>query len=61
MFRPSKNEMKNWILRFATSNPAFTEHGAVAAAFVLNSPVAVSASIRIVRAFDRLRRSPAIG
>ena len=35
----------------------FTEHGAVAAAFVLNSAVAVSASIQIVRAFNRLRRA----
>jgi len=35
---------------------AFTEHGAVAAAFVLNSGVAVAASIEIVRAFNRMRR-----
>jgi hypothetical protein len=34
---------------------AFTEHGAVAAAFVLNSPAAVAASVQIVRAFVRLR------
>ena len=33
----------------------FTEHGAVMLASVLNSPVAVQASIRIVRAFIRLR------
>ena len=55
-------------LQFATLNRArgknlkyrphaFTEHGAVAAAFVLNSAVAVSASIQIVRAFNRLRRA----
>ncbi len=34
---------------------AFTEHGAVMAATVLNSPVAVEASILVVRAFIRLR------
>jgi hypothetical protein len=33
----------------------FTEHGAVMLASVLNSPVAVQASIRIVRAFVKLR------
>jgi hypothetical protein len=68
MFRLSKSELEKWILQFATSNStlkmglrkppaAFTEHGAVAAAFVLNSPIAVSASIQIVRAFNRLRRA----
>jgi len=35
---------------------AFTEHGAVMAANVLNSPVAVQASIQVVRAFVRLRQ-----
>jgi hypothetical protein len=34
---------------------AFTEHGAVMVANVLNSPVAVHASIQVVRAFIRLR------
>lgn len=34
---------------------AFTEHGAVMLASVLNSPVAVSVSIQVVRAFVRLR------
>ncbi len=34
---------------------AFTEHGAVMLASVLNSPVAVQASIQVVRAFVRLR------
>ncbi|MEN9846792.1 MAG: hypothetical protein RIS36_1939 [Pseudomonadota bacterium] len=34
---------------------AFTEHGAVMAATVLNSPIAVEASIIVVRAFIRLR------
>lgn len=34
---------------------AFTEHGAVMLASVLNSPVAIEASIQVVRAFVRLR------
>jgi len=34
---------------------AFTEHGALMVANVLNSPVAVRASIQVVRAFVRLR------
>lgn len=34
---------------------AFTEHGAVMLASVLSSPVAVQASIQVVRAFIRLR------
>jgi len=33
----------------------FTEHGAIMLASVLNSPVAVRASVRVVRAFVRLR------
>jgi phage regulator Rha-like protein len=33
----------------------FTEHGAVMLASVLNSPVAIAASIQVVRAFVRLR------
>ena len=33
----------------------FTEHGAVMLAAVLNSPIAVGASIQVVRAFVRLR------
>jgi len=35
---------------------AFTEHGVVMAATVLNSPVAVEMSIHVVRAFVRMRR-----
>ncbi len=34
---------------------AFTEHGAVMLASILNSPLAIEASIRVVRAFVRLR------
>jgi len=43
-------------LKFSPALPfAFTEHGAVMLASVLNSPVAVQASIQVVRAFIRLR------
>jgi hypothetical protein len=34
---------------------AFTEHGAIMLASVLSSPVAVEASVRVVRAFVRMR------
>lgn len=43
-------------LRFSPSPPyAFTEHGAIMAANVLNSPRAVEMSVHVVRAFVRLR------
>jgi hypothetical protein len=43
-------------LRYSASLPhAFTEHGAVMLASVLNSPRAVQASVEVVRAFVRLR------
>jgi hypothetical protein len=43
-------------LRFARSLPlAFTEHGAIMAATVLNSPRAVAMSVYVVRAFVRMR------
>ena len=43
-------------LRFSPSLPyAFTEHGAIMAANVLNSPRAVEMSVHVVRAFVRLR------
>ncbi len=34
---------------------AFTEHGAVMLATILNSPIAIEASVQVVRAFVRLR------
>lgn len=44
-------------LKFSAVTPyAFTEHGAVMLAAVLNSPRAVLASVAIARAFIRLRR-----
>ncbi len=43
-------------LRFSPSLPhAFTEHGAIMLASILNSPIAVQASVHVVRAFVRLR------
>ena len=43
-------------LKFSPNLPfAFTEYGAVMLASVLNSPIAVQASIAVVRAFIRLR------
>src|SRR2546425_4411511 len=57
----------HWRSHFVMSNPgarmglrrapfAFTEHGALMAATVLNSPRAVETSVYVVRAFIRLRR-----
>lgn len=43
-------------LKFSKSLPyAFTEHGTVMLASVLSSPIAIHASIQVVRAFIRLR------
>ena len=43
-------------LRFSSVRPwAFTEHGALMAASVLNSPRAVQMSVFVIRAFVRLR------
>jgi hypothetical protein len=43
-------------LKFAKARPwAFTEHGAIMAAMVLNSPQAVTMSVYVVRAFMQLR------
>lgn len=45
-------------LKFSATRPyAFTEHGALMLASVLNSATAVAASIQIVRAFVRLREA----
>lgn len=43
-------------LKFSPNLPrAFTEHGAIMAATVLNSPQAVAMSVYVVRAFIRMR------
>lgn len=66
MFQLTEKEEEFLRLQFATSNRgrggrrhlpyAFTEHGAVMLAAVLNNPIAVDASIQVVRAFIRLRQ-----
>jgi hypothetical protein len=45
-------------LKFSPVLPlAFTEHGAIMAATVLNSPRAIAVSVNVVRAFIRLRQA----
>lgn len=66
MFQLTKEEFDALRSQIATSNDgrggrryapfAFTEHGALMAANVLNSPRAVQTSIAVVRAFLRLRQ-----
>ena len=65
MFHLTQEEFDSLMLQSATSNArrggrrkrpyAFTEHGAIMLATVLNSPIAVRASLQVVRAFVRLR------
>lgn len=65
MFQLDEEEFKSLIFQTGTSNKGrggrrylpyvFTEHGALMAANILNSPHAVDASIQVVRAFIRLR------
>jgi hypothetical protein len=66
IFELTREEFANLKSQFATSNPgghggrrklpmAFTEHGAIQAATVLNSPRAVEVSVYVVRAFVQLR------
>ena len=65
LFQVSPDEFSNLMSHFATSRSgwggrrklpyAFTEHGAIMAASVLNTPRAVEMSVLVVRAFVRLR------
>jgi hypothetical protein len=65
MFQLTADEHNSLMLQIATSKPGrggrrkpplvFTEHGALMAATLLNSPLAVEMSIYIVRAFVQLR------
>jgi hypothetical protein len=66
MFQFTNHELTAWRSRIVMSNPgarmglrrppyAFTEHGALMAATVLNSPRAVEMSLYVVRAFVRMR------
>lgn len=68
MFRLTEDEAKRMVSQNAIPSRkylgghlpyVFTEHGAVMLASVLRSPVAVAASIEIVRAFNRMRRMAA--
>lgn len=65
MFTLTEQEVKDLRSQFATSSAghggarylphAFTEHGAIMAASVLNSPRAVELSVYVVRAFVQMR------
>jgi hypothetical protein len=68
IFHLTDQELENLMLQFATSSlrvrahgghrkppRMFTEHGAIMAATVLNSPRAVQMSVYVVRAFVKLR------
>lgn len=65
MFRLTQEEFDGLMRQSATSKTgrggrrklpyAFTEHGAIMLATVLNSPIAVRASLQVVRAFVQLR------
>jgi hypothetical protein len=63
LFELTTEEFANLKSRFATSSwggrrkrpLAFTEHGAIQAATILNSPRAVEMSVYVVRAFAKLR------
>ena len=64
MFQLTKEEKQEVVtncdhlekLKYSPVNPhAFTEHGAIMVASILNSPKAIEVSIFIVRAFVQLR------
>lgn len=67
MFQLTPTEFELLMSQFATSKPGrggrrkrplvFTEHGALMAATILNSPRAVEVSLYVVRAFVRLRET----
>ncbi len=67
MFELSKEEFLNWRTQFATSNSdkmglrvppfAFTEHGVLMLASVLNSERAIRINIQIVRIFTKIREA----
>ena len=65
MFQLTAQEASFMRSQFATASKrnvghrpfAFTEHGAIMAASVLNSPQAIEASVHVVRAFVRMRQA----
>lgn len=71
MFQLNNQELARLMSQIATSNGgrggmrklplAFTEHGAIMAATVLNSPRAIQMSVYVVRAFVQLRNALAAG
>ena len=70
MFQLNASEFERLMLQFATSKKgrggrrklpfAFTEHGAVMIATILNSPQAIAMSLYVVRAFIKLREALAL-
>lgn len=64
MFQLTRDEVENLRSQFATANfsmrrylpYAFTEHGALMVATVLNSPRAVAMSLAVIRTFIKLRQ-----
>ena len=69
LFQLSSEDHRRLMLQIATSKKGrggrrklpyvFTEHGAIMLASVLNTPVAVEASVQVVQAFVRLREAVA--
>ena len=65
MFQLSEEELRNWKSQFVTSNSdrmglrkrpwAFTEQGVAMLAGVINSEIAISVSVQIIRVFIKLR------
>lgn len=64
MFQLTENEKEEVVaicdhlknIKYSVSNPyAFTEHGTIMLASILNTPIAVHTSVLIVRAFVKLR------
>lgn len=65
MFQLSKEELRDWIFQFGTSNKeikglrklpyAFTEQGVAMLSSVLNSFTAIQVNIQIIRVFSRIR------
>ena len=66
MFQLTKEELKNWIFQFGTSNRerkglrklplAFTEQGVAMLSSVLNSERAVQVNIQIIRVYTKMRQ-----
>jgi phage regulator Rha-like protein len=65
MLEMTKQELENWRCQFGTSNKekmglwippfAFSEHGAVMLASVLNSERAIRVNVQIIRIFNKMR------